>query len=81
VATKNHRQRPLPEITAEQLRTKLTLTVDEMRVLFGVSRDTLTVWRESEPGFPQPRVLPGGRVLRWDTAEVLAWWATLERAA
>lgn len=63
----------------DELRSKPTWTVDDVLVFFEVSRDTLRRWRKKD--FPEPRVLPGGRTLRWDAAEVLGWWDSLERAA
>jgi len=26
------------------------------------------------PGFPEPSRLPGGRLVRWDPHQVIAWW-------
>ena len=78
---KNWRHRPLPDLTAKQLRDKATWTVDDIRVYFSISRDTLAAWRRDDPTFPPPKVMPGGRVLRWDTDAVLAWFHGLEVAA
>jgi predicted DNA-binding transcriptional regulator AlpA len=71
--------RPAP-LTREQLLAKAVWTVTDVCVYFDVSDETLRRWRDADR-FPAPRVMPGGRSLRWDVAEVLVWWNGLERAA
>lgn len=68
-------------LTREQLLDKPTWTVDDVCAWFDISRDTLERWRKRDRTLPGPRVLPGGRVLRWDPAEVVGWFDALERAA
>lgn len=66
--------------TREGLLIKSTWTITDVCHFFDVSDDTLKRWRDGDT-FPAPRVMPGGKSLRWDVAEVLSWWDLLERAA
>lgn len=50
----------------------LTLSYADIERQFGVGR--IKVWRLVQSGeFPKPMKL-GGRTLRWDTQDVLAWY-------
>lgn len=68
-----------PDRVAEVMR-KPTWTVDDVTAFLDLSHDTLTRLRKRGQ-FPEPRVLPGGRLLRWSRDEVLGWFDGLERAA
>ena len=64
----------------DALISKAVWSVNDVCAFFDINDDTLRRWRDRGQ-FVAPRVMPGGKSLRWDVAEVLAWWHELERAA
>jgi predicted DNA-binding transcriptional regulator AlpA len=68
------------ETSRDALLLKATWTVSDVCAFLSIDDDTLRRWRKRNK-FLAPRVMPGGKSLRWDAAEVLAWWDARERAA
>lgn len=73
---------PMKELTQKPSRgTDVRLiTAEELRKLLGISRSTLDRAIRSDPAFPQPRKLSGGRLIRFVHAEVLDYITGLQCA-
>jgi excisionase family DNA binding protein len=65
--------------TVADLINKPVWTIEDVCAWLDISHDTLNRWRK-EGRFPEPRIMPGGRLVRWNSTEVLAWFDALERS-
>lgn len=68
-----------PERQLRQTASRL-LTTEDLCSLLQISRSSVERSIRSDPDFPQPRVLPRGRLIRFLETEVLGYIANLPRA-
>lgn len=54
------------------------MTITEIAKLVGRSRQLIHGLATKDPNFPAPQVEPGSTRLRYDRAEIEAWWASRE---
>jgi predicted DNA-binding transcriptional regulator AlpA len=73
--------RPIEELMPTQSRRNQVqlLTLEEVCDLLRISRSSVERAIRSDPAFPQPRKLPGGRLIRFVHAEVMSYINGLER--
>ena len=64
----------------KELVEKFWLTRSECAVVMGINLSTFDRLRQSTPTFPKP-TRHGQRILRWSTAEILAYQETMKEPA
>lgn len=74
------RHRAEADAEAPRIATFRLITMKELCSRLQVSRSSVERAVRADPNFPQPRTLPGGRLVRFVETEVDAYIASLPRA-